>query len=147
MQFNVSSFTKPVVSQRRFRLLLMSLILFSVVLGLVVVLIERTADHTRIKTWFDGIWWSAITVTGVGYGDVVPVTAVGRVLGIVVATVGVLAYGLMIAMFGLALEETRDKYYRMKMFEKLDQIDERIRRLEKNNEYMVRKDERDPTSH
>lgn len=140
MRFSVSSFAGPLVSQRRFRLLLIGLVLFSLMLGLVIVPVEQMADRPFIKTWSDGIWWSVITVTGVGYGDVVPVTPIGRVLGMVVAVVGVLAYGLMIAMFGLALEETRDRYYRMKMFEKLDDIDERIHHLEKNNEYLVKKE-------
>lgn len=143
MQFNLKSFAKPVVAQRRFRLLLLGLVLFSVILGLLIVPIERAANHTLIRNWFDGIWWSAITVTGVGYGDVVPVTIAGKMVGMIAAAVGVVAFGLIIAMFGMALSETRDRYYRMKLFEKLEGIEERIRRLEKNNEYMVKKDEGD----
>lgn len=141
MQVSVSAFAKPLVSQRRFKLLLLGLVSFSLILGLVIVPIEQRADNAKIKTWFDGVSWSVITVTGVGSGDEIPVTTTGRALHLVVATVGVLAYGLMIAMFSLALEETRDRYYRTKLFEKLDGIDERIRRLEKNNEYMVKRNE------
>jgi voltage-gated potassium channel len=45
------------------------------------------AEH-RESEW-DGIWWAVETMTTVGYGDVVPTTVAGRVIGIVVMIVGV----------------------------------------------------------
>jgi voltage-gated potassium channel len=106
---------------------------------------EKDARFTRIHSWGDGLWWSVITVTGVGYGDVIPVTPAGRIIGATLSVIGVLGFSLIIAMFGLALSETRDRYYRMKLFEKLDAIDERMERLEKNNEYMLKNDLTDTT--
>lgn len=140
MQFSFTSFAKPVVTQRRFRILLIALVLFSVMLGLLIVPFEQDARFTRIHSWGDGLWWSVITVTGVGYGDVIPVTPMGRIIGSILSVVGVLGFSLIIAMFGLALSETRDRYYRMKLFEKLDAIEERMDRLEKNSDYMLQND-------
>lgn len=37
---------------------------------------------------FDGIWWAIITTSTVGYGDFVPLTIEGRLLGIVLILVG-----------------------------------------------------------
>jgi voltage-gated potassium channel len=46
----------------------------------------------------DSLWWAAQTVTTVGYGDVVPETAGGRLIGIFVMVVGVGAVSLITAL-------------------------------------------------
>lgn len=46
------------------------------------------AIENRDSEW-EGIWWAAQTMTTVGYGDVVPHTAGGRAIGIVVMMIGV----------------------------------------------------------
>ena len=45
----------------------------------------------------DALWWSAQTVTTVGYGDVVPETNGGRVIGVFVMVFGVAAVSLLTA--------------------------------------------------
>ena len=57
------------------------------------------------------IWWATVTLTTVGYGDVVPVTTVGRVLGMVILIMGlgIVALPAAILTAGLAREiGTRD---------------------------------------
>lgn len=39
--------------------------------------------------WLDSVWWGVTTVTTVGYGDVFPVTTVGRIAGMVLMIAGV----------------------------------------------------------
>jgi voltage-gated potassium channel len=46
----------------------------------------------------DALWWAAQTVTTVGYGDVVPETAGGRVIGLFVMLIGVTAVSLITAL-------------------------------------------------
>ena len=35
------------------------------------------------------LWWATVTLTTVGYGDVVPITGLGRALGIVIVITGI----------------------------------------------------------
>ena len=51
--------------------------------------IERFAPGSRIKTPGDALWWGLITVTTIGYGDVYPVTAEGRLVAGVLIIFGV----------------------------------------------------------
>lgn len=140
MNVSVTSFARPVVEQRRFRYLLAGLVVLSLLLGLVVVPLERNEPRSRIRTWFDGVWWSTITVTGVGYGDIVPVTTGGRVIGMVLAAVGVLSFGLIISMFSLALENTKDKYMRKKTLEHFELIEKKLEQMERREQFVLKND-------
>lgn len=46
-------------------------------------------SNSHVKNIFDGIWWSVVTLTTIGYGDIYPITFSGRVLGMVLAFVGI----------------------------------------------------------
>lgn len=50
---------------------------------------EDVGDGRRIGSFFDALWWSATTITTVGYGDIYPVTATGKVIAIFTMVVGV----------------------------------------------------------
>ena len=43
----------------------------------------------------DAMWWSLITLTTVGYGDVSPLTPIGKIIGSFTAIIGVLTVALM----------------------------------------------------
>jgi voltage-gated potassium channel len=51
---------------------------------------ERVAgDDAKIRTAEDALWWSVVTITTVGYGDLYPVTTEGRVVAVGLMFVGV----------------------------------------------------------
>ena len=52
-------------------------------------LAEDVGDGRRIHSFFDALWWSAATITTVGYGDIYPVTAVGRIIAVFTMIVGI----------------------------------------------------------
>lgn len=54
---------------------------------------ERGADDANITTFGDALWWSATTVTTVGYGDRYPVTTTGRFVAVVLMVVGIAVVG------------------------------------------------------
>ena len=49
-------------------------------------------DH-NIMTAEDALWWSAVTITTVGYGDKFPVTTGGRIVGVILMVAGVGLFG------------------------------------------------------
>jgi voltage-gated potassium channel len=50
-------------------------------LSLVAAIVIRLVDHHDFPTIGLALWWALQTVTTVGYGDVVPTTTVGQVVG------------------------------------------------------------------
>jgi len=54
-------------------------------------------DREDFHTFGDGVWWAVVTLGTVGYGDIVPHTAWGRVLGGVVIVCGVTFISLLTA--------------------------------------------------
>jgi voltage-gated potassium channel Kch len=55
--------------------------------------IELQAPDGNIKNASDAIWYTYVTVTTVGYGDRYPVTNAGRLVGVLIMTVGVGLFG------------------------------------------------------
>ncbi len=51
--------------------------------------VEHTAQPDVFQNAFSGIWWSMSTLLTVGYGDIYPVTTLGRIMAIIIAYLGV----------------------------------------------------------
>ncbi len=51
--------------------------------------VEHDAQPTVFRNAFSGVWWSMSTLLTVGYGDIYPVTTLGRVMAICIAYLGV----------------------------------------------------------
>ena len=50
---------------------------------------EHEAQPEAFRNVFSGIWWSVSTLLTVGYGDIYPVTVLGRIMAICIAFLGV----------------------------------------------------------
>ena len=59
--------------------------------------VEQGATDANITTFGDALWWSATTVTTVGYGDRFPVTGLGRLIAVALMVVGIATVGAIIA--------------------------------------------------
>jgi voltage-gated potassium channel len=67
-------------------------------LGAIAVLdVEQDAAGANITTFGDALWWSATTVTTVGYGDHFPVTTQGRLIAVALMLVGIALIGVITA--------------------------------------------------
>jgi S-adenosylmethionine/arginine decarboxylase-like enzyme len=62
------------------------------------------------------MWWGVATLTTVGYGDVHPVTAIGKVLGAIIAVLGIGLFALPAGLIGGAyLEEVEERKNRKRL--------------------------------
>ena len=76
---------RAVASRRVFPYLAVMTVALGLLAGFVVTLVDRK----DFPTFGTGVWWAIVTLGTVGYGDVVPHTAWGRVLGGAVIVIGV----------------------------------------------------------
>jgi voltage-gated potassium channel len=123
------------------------LVLFLIVLFLASAamhVIERAGQPTAFGTLPAALWWAVVTLTTTGYGDEVPHTALGHMLGAVVMICGIATFGLWTGILatGFAAEsrrrnfiETWDLVSKVPFFQTLDptaitEITHMLRRVE-----------------
>ena len=70
---------------------------------------ERGETEANIETASDALWWGYVTITTVGYGDRFPVTNEGRVVGVVLLTIGVGLFGTFTAFIANLFLGPRDE--------------------------------------
>ena len=85
-------------------------------------LVEHDAQPEAFGSIPKAIWWATVTLTTVGYGDVVPVTVWGKVFGVLITIAGVgmaaMPAGILASGFSAELHNRREKY-RLKLREAL----------------------------
>jgi voltage-gated potassium channel len=70
---------------------------------------EDVGDGRRIDSFFDALWWSAATITTVGYGDIYPITTAGRIIAVFTMVVGISTLAVVTARIAQFLISPDDK--------------------------------------
>ena len=70
---------------------------------------EHEAQPTIFRNAFSGLWWAVATLTTVGYGDIYPVTALGRLIGAFIAFSGLAAVAIPTGIISSGLTERISK--------------------------------------
>lgn len=83
--------------------------------------VESQVPNSKIKTLLDALWWCVATVTTVGYGDIVPVSNIGRIVALFYMFFG-------ISMIAILMSVITNTFYKRR-FEK----EEREKREEQLN--------------
>lgn len=78
-------------------------------------MLERQAQPQAFGSLPNAMWWAVVTLTTTGYGDVVPLTLGGRLIGSLLMISGIAVLALMTGVLatGFAQEERRREYLRV----------------------------------
>ena len=89
--FDAMAMIGEVVREKRRELIgsIFFVAILMLVSSLLVYAVEHDAQPEAFRNAFSGLWWAVATLTTVGYGDIYPVTAAGRVFGAVIALLGI----------------------------------------------------------
>jgi voltage-gated potassium channel len=73
--------------------------------------------NPSINSMLDGIWWALVTITTVGFGDITPVTLLGRIIGAFLMVSGMFTLALFAGIVGSSLVRgmlsIREEQFRM----------------------------------
>ena len=71
--------------------------------------LEKDAQPKVFSSIPAAMWWGVVTLTTVGYGDLYPVTSIGKVLGAVIAILGIGMFALPAGILASGFTEELDK--------------------------------------
>jgi voltage-gated potassium channel len=66
---------------------------------------EGTVQPDRFGTIPDAMWWAIITLTTVGYGDVVPITPIGKIVAALTAVMGIAMLALPVGIIATSFSD------------------------------------------
>ncbi len=101
------------LATRRFELYALGVFMGFIILSssVAIYLIEGDVDGSRIHNLFDAVYWSLVTLSTVGYGDITPVSPEGRfiTLVLIVSGIGIISFStsIVVAAFGEHFSEMR----------------------------------------
>ncbi len=115
---NLFGLLETLFNSRRLRTILAALIFFIFVFGYLFFVSEPD-----VRDLGDGIWWALVTITTVGYGDITPVTTLGRV---VASSLMLLGLGLIATITAIVsakfIQNFVDHHTNDDVLEKLDEM-------------------------
>ena len=120
---------KPLTARRAVGVIILATLVITIAGGIFV----RLLDHKDFSSFGEAMWWAIQTVTTVGYGDVVPHSTVGRVIGSVVMLNGIAFISLITAsVTAILIEQARQRSRSPEdpLAARLDEISARLETIE-----------------
>jgi voltage-gated potassium channel len=105
------------------------LALVTLALGLLGGFIVTLVDKRDFPTFGDGVWWAIVTLGTVGYGDIVPHTGWGRVVGSLMIVFGVTFVAFLTATVTSEFVSAEEQRLRERERRRAEAAEEETRRL------------------
>lgn len=86
------------------------------------------------KSFFDAVWWSIVTMTTVGYGDIVPQDTISKIIAILLMLVGICTFGMVTSTITRFFSETERETKLDLLLARVEEQNEKLDRLEKKIE-------------
>jgi voltage-gated potassium channel len=126
------------LARRLFRVLVIALMVIFF-FGALIVPFEVDDPNTTIHNYFDGIWWASTTVSTVGYGDKVPVTVGGKILGMFLQLTGAaIFFGALVGTITVYLHHAQTDYRWKRLHGRLDQLEKEHKAIHSKLDFLVK---------
>jgi voltage-gated potassium channel len=104
------------------------------ILAVVVVIATYLFHILEHQTLLNSVYWAVITISTVGYGDISPTTAIGKILSIVLAMGGVTLFGALTSSITSMFEEEKAVLQEQvgEMQQQLDRIEQLLNEKSKS---------------
>jgi voltage-gated potassium channel len=109
--FNI--FATVIIKESRSIMAAMMVMLFFIIIAASIMqFVEGKAQPGHFGSIMQSFWWAVVTMTTVGYGDVIPITAIGKVISTFIMLAGValvaLPAGMLAGRFGEELRQRKE---------------------------------------
>jgi voltage-gated potassium channel len=117
------------LSSRKIFVFFLFVVIMVISLGTIMYMIEGDIPGTQFTNIPKSIYWAIVTMTTVGYGDVTPVTGLGRFLSSIVMLLGYTIMAVPTGIVSVSMMNVRDAEKNEVTQEEIDQEEEENERL------------------
>jgi voltage-gated potassium channel len=98
--------------------------------------VEAPVDSGDFKSFWDGVWWAVVTVTTVGYGDIVPHSVSGRLVAMLLMVAGIGFISVLTATIASFFVKEERQEERAESHEERAEMAESLKRIEADLAYL-----------
>lgn len=119
-----------VLETKKFEFFTLGIFAFVVIFisSVLIYVMEANREDSPINTLFDAFYWAIVTISTVGFGDIVPVSNEGRFVAIIVITAGIAVLAFTTSLFVSAFTEKLEEIKEIKTIENVSKL---------NNFYLI----------
>ena len=113
-----------VLSTKKFEFITLSMFASIVIFvsSVLIYVMEANNPASPINTLFEAVYWSIVTISTVGYGDVTPITSEGRIVAMLVITAGIAVLAFTTSLVVSAFTERLDEIREVKTIEDISKL-------------------------